>query len=181
MLDIRHGEPSATLYEWEKVQDNCFQLSGSRLTIHVRVWVSKWQLMICASIFCSRKSAAKGWQDVYFRFERKTWHGVQKIFKPSKNKYLRHQWKIFKGSNKIYSFFLRWCSVLAHVCHFQILWSLNLPVLQSYPLVPWSLGPLVLWSLGPLVLVLRSLGPLVFWSLGPSVLWWLWCLKTFWR
>ena len=62
-------------------------------------------------------------------------HGVQKI-------YLRYQ-KIFKGSNKTYSIFLRWCSVLARLCHFQILWSLNLPVLQSSPLVPWSLGPLV--------------------------------------
>ena len=91
------------------------------------------------------------------------------------------------GIKKTYSFFLRWCSVLALLCHFQILWSLNLPVLQSSPLVPWSPGPLVPWSFGPLLpwssapLVLRSLGPLVFWSLGPSVLWWLWCLKTFWR
>jgi len=64
---------------------------------------------------------------------------------------------------------MRCCSVLARLCHFQILWSLNLPVLQSSPLVPWSLGPLVPWSFGPLVL----------WSLGPSVLWWLWSLKRF--
>ena len=96
--------------------------------------------------------------------------------------YLRHQKinnqgieQILKGSKK-YRFFLRWCIVLALLCHFQILWLLNLPVLQSSPLVSWSLGPLVPWSFGPLVL--RSLGPLVFWSLGPSVLLWLWCFKV---
>jgi hypothetical protein len=54
---------------------------------------------------------------------------------------------------------------LALLCHFQILWSLNLPVLQSSPLVPWSLGPL---AFGPLVL--WSFGPLVPWSSGPLVL-----------
>ena len=46
------------------------------------------------------------------------------------------------------SFFLRWCSVLALLYHVQILWSLNLPILQSSILVPWSLGPLVLPSFG---------------------------------
>ena len=37
---------------------------------------------------------------------------------------------------------------LARFYHFQILWSLNIPFLQSSPLIPWSLGPLVPWSSG---------------------------------
>ena len=74
-----------------------------------------------------------------------------------------------EGSKKTYSFFLRWCNVLALLCNYQILWSLNLPVLQASPLVPWSLGPLVLWSLGPFVL--WSLGPRVPWSSGLLVPW----------
>ena len=54
-------------------------------------------------------------------------------FKASKNKYLRHQFKKKTRDQKEYYFFLRWCGVLALLCNFQFLWSLNLPVLQSSP------------------------------------------------
>ena len=95
-------------------------------------------------------------------------HGVQKNEnKASKNTYLsKASIKTYlRDQTKKYSFFLRWCSVLALLCNFQIFWSLNLPVLQSSPLV-WSLGPLVPWSFGPLVL--WSSGPLVLPSFGGS-------------
>ena len=89
------------------------------------------------------------------------WHGVPK---KGHERYKFRQEEKFERDHKKYSHFLRWCSVLALLWHFQILWSLNLQVFQTSPLVPWSLGPLVPWSFGPLVL--WSSGPLVFWSLG---------------
>ena len=87
------------------------------------------------------------------------------------------QRRILKGSPITYSYFLRWCSVLAlfKSCGLWIsrsfLWSFRPLVLSSSgpSLVPlWSLsGPS--WPLsGPCSLVLCSLGPLVLPSFGDS-------------
>lgn len=59
MLDPCHGEPDATLYEWEII--------GGRLKTYERVSVSKWQLMICTCLSAVAKvRRATGWRDVYF-------------------------------------------------------------------------------------------------------------------
>ena len=98
-------------------------------------------------------------------------HGVQKMKNKASKKFKKY---IFKAAIKTYlldqkkhiHFSCVLCSVLALLYNFQIFWSLNLPVLQSSPLVPWSLGPLVPWSSGPLVLWYS--GPLVLPSFGGS-------------
>ena len=66
----------------------------------------------------------------------------KQIFKASTKKILKDQMCIY--NIYIYSYFLRWCSVLPLVkaCGFWISRS-------SSPLVPWSSGPLVPWSFRP--------------------------------
>ena len=72
-------------------------------------------------------------------------------FKASKNKYLRHQFKKKNKGSKRILFF---------------------------PALVRCFGPFMQFSI---LVVFESPGPSVLSLLGPSALWWLWCLKTFWR
>ena len=142
-------------------------VSVSRISINTRTqWLLRSDSYTFEATSCHNLSLKHG----FCRYE------VQK-------KYLRHQQinmygikKIFKGSEKI----LRWCGVLPLLCHFQILWFLNLkdssPLFWSpcplVPMVPWcsgplAFGPLVLWSL--VLWSLAPLGLLVPWSFRPLV------------